>query len=153
MKHKPTSINEPSHRLAISLHMPRANRWWMFCAHFKMVATVSGYCGLKSALRIFTSEWPKVCLAVCVLFNYHGLFMIHIWRGSAGLWKNWLPDEENAGKRPSVHPHSRRPKSHTHCFCHPKPERCMLHLCNKILEKKNYAQFHRNSLTRTKIFP
>lgn len=58
VKHKPTSTNEPSHRLAISLVMPRANRWGTFSAHLRWY--LSGYCGPKSVLWVSLSVYIRV---------------------------------------------------------------------------------------------
>lgn len=88
LKCESTSINEPCHSLAVSPHMPRANRWRMFCTHLRWY--LSGYCGLESVLWIMLSIYFRVAKLYCcmfVLFNHHGLFMLHILRGSAGCGK------------------------------------------------------------------
>lgn len=89
VKHKPTSINEPSHRLAISLHMPRANRWPTFCAHLRWY--LSGYSGLKSVLWMSLSIYIRVakvyhCVCVCSLQLPCSIYDSYF-KGECRLWK------------------------------------------------------------------
>lgn len=160
MKHKPTSINEPSHRLAISLHTPRANRWRMFCAHLRWY--LSGCCDLESVLWMSLSIYigvAKVYCCMCVLFNYQRSIYDSYFKGECRLWKagSLMKSPQNAGKRPSMHPHSRRPKSHTHSFCHPSlSDACFcIRVTKSWKNKKTMLSFIllKNSLMRTKTFP
>lgn len=85
VKHKPASANQPSHRLAISLQTPRADRWsFCFVCPFKILVATVGLTSVQwMSLGIYIRV-AKVYSCMRVLFNYHSLFMIHISRGSAG---------------------------------------------------------------------
>lgn len=63
----------------------------------------------------------KVCCCMCSVQLPRSTYDSYF-KGECRLWKagSLMKSPQNAGKRPSMHPpHSRRPKSHTHSFCHP----------------------------------
>lgn len=145
VKHKPTSINEPSHHLATSLLVPIANRWWMFCMHLRWY--LSGCCGLKSVLWMSIIIYNKSGQSVAPwLWSVQLPWSIYdsYFKRECRLWKtgSLMKSPQNAGKCPSEHPHLQRPKSHTHSFCHPSLSDACFYICLTKYWKKNNAQYN-----------
>ena len=113
-----TYIDEckPRHHLAVSLHKPRANRWWMLCTALRWY--LHGCCSLKSLPWMSISNYNSVAKVIMIrlITTVYLWFILKEW-----VQKNWLMYEEpsKTRKRPTEHPRSKRPKSHTHSFCHP----------------------------------
>ncbi len=137
VKHKPTSINEPSHRLAISPPHAQSKQMVNVLCAFKMAVAAVAWNLCRGWVFIFTLEWPK-CSAVCILCSTSTIYLWFMFQGGVQAVESGLPDEEPTEcRKTSQHaPTLTTPQISHPQLLSPKPERCMLlHLCNKILEE------------------